>query len=391
MEAVRLIWDIIKERDKLPPVVRKYFIPFLLIAIWTAIVSFLTLFITSKIPLVTSQATPNVGNLVKQLDMRASLDDWNTLLRFNRVWGDRVALKNAAILPSQEERGLGYDLSLDTNWLNYVIRYSQPIQGNVITAQVYLPDTQDIEANWVGIQAKDSVEGFTLVRSATQIPLGEWTQLVIDLRGKYDLHGIPLTNRALNFEVFFDVKGRSDRKTDQIRARLDNIAWYRDVGDVVGAQLEQRGQGHTLYDFEDERIDAWAADKGTISNPPGTACRGNVSLKWDVDIQMGEKIFLHTSKRGSPPQGAWIVRIYLPDNGLGDIPLWANLYTYSKDGYQDSTPLYLEKGTCNTLVWDTHQIDWGTADDIVAGIQIKAERSAYKGQVFIDDFQMFEK
>ena len=78
---------------------------------------------------------------------------------------------------------------------------------------------------------------------------------MLDLRDKYDTNDVPLRSRPINLEVFYSLKGKAKLTTDTVRARLADVAWYKDVGAVTGIQSEQRGGGHVLFDFENERLD----------------------------------------------------------------------------------------------------------------------------------------
>jgi hypothetical protein len=343
-----------------------------------------------------SSTSPVVGNLVKQWDMETSAEGWEDIIRLDAGWGNPQTTKRAAIPASDGERGVGYDLRLDAGgWLNYVIQYLDPVQADVVVAHFYLPNAQDVEANWVGIQATDRKSGLLLDRSAASISFGEWTQVVLDLRAKYDLSDVRLNDRAVNIEVFYAVKGKTKLNTDTIRARLDDVALYKDVGYEVGARLEQRGAGHLLFDFEDERL-GWQIVSGrtqtdTIKLSTEQAHRGSTSLKLEARLASGDNSFVKTVWRGFVPQGGWIARIYVPDNVPTGTSVWANLFTYSKSGGQDSAPVLLTKGMWNTLMWDTHKVDWGTTKDITIGIQIGAEGGPYQGSIYIDDVQAFER
>jgi hypothetical protein len=205
-----------------------------------------------------------------------------------------------------------------------------------------------------------------------------------------------LNTRAINVEVFYSVKGKKDLTTDTVRARLGDIAWYKDVGQTVGTQLEQRGVGRLLYDFENERLDwkisSYRTQTDTIKLSLEQAHRGNVSLKLDTQLISGSnKSYIYVEWSKFVPQGGWIANIYLPDNVPADTRIWANFYTYSQSDWQGSPTLSLTKGAWNTIIWDTYAVDWGEKEKVTLGIQIGAEGGPYQGPIYIDDVQAFER
>ncbi|MBZ0298405.1 MAG: hypothetical protein K8J31_01635 [Anaerolineae bacterium] len=350
-------------------------------------------------PELPSQAATSqtVGNLVRQMDLGQSPQGWADLIQLDENWTNLATYPNAAFPASDGERGAGYDLDLlPGKWRNYVIRYPDPIQADVITADFYLPATQDIAENWIGLQVTDRNSGLQLARSANPIPLGEWTRLILDLRNKYDRYDVALTNRPVNLEVFYGVKGNSNLSATSVRVRLDRITEYKEAGFHVGTRLEQHGADHLLFDFENEHLEDWQVDStrgkpGIIQLSSARVFRGHLALKWEVDLNSEDKSFIQFIHHGTPPTGGWIARVYLPGDTPPGTRIWANFYTLSKSGWADNPPVFLTAGEWNTLIWDTHAVDWDVASDAIVGIQIKAETGSYDGPIFVDDIQVFER
>lgn len=344
--------------------------------------------------------SPLANNLVKYFDFEKSAAGWEDIVRWDANWTNAQTIRGAAILPSEQgERGVAYDLRVDAGgWLNYIIEYSDPVQADVVVVNLYLPDSQDIEdENWAGIIAVDGKLGDWLARSTDSIPLGKWTQMVLDLRDIYDSNDIPLNSRPVFIQVVYSIKGKAKLKSDTVRARLADVAWYRDAGGKSALRGEQRGMGRKLFDFESEGIGDWQIAGGrvqtdTIKLSGERVYRGKYALKWETRLVSGDnKSFIKTVWRGSSPQGGWTARVYLPDNVPTGVSVWANFYTYSKSDWQGNEPFFLTKGMWNTLVWDTHNVDWGTIKDFTIGIQIGAEGGSYQGPIYIDDIQIFER
>ncbi len=344
----------------------------------------------------TSGQLPGAGNLVKQFDLDTAITGWKDVIQLDAGWNNGQTFKNAAIPASAGESGLGYDLRLNAgSWLNHVIRYPEPVQADVIVARFYLPDSRDLDQNWLGLQATEGAGGPLLARSATPITPGEWTLLVLDLRDKYDTNDVPLRSRPINLEVFYSLKGKAKLTTDTVRARLADVAWYKDAGAVTGIQSEQRGGGHVLFDFENERLDWQVSPRrvptDTVELAYGSAAhRGKAFLKLNTHLANGENAFALTVLNKFVPRGGWIANVYLPDEPPQDTRIWANLYTYSQSDWQDSPTTVLKKGW-NTLLWDTHAVNWGDKTSITVGLQIGAEGGEYNGPIYIDDVQVFEQ
>ena len=340
--------------------------------------------------------SPATSNLVQYFDFETSAAGWEDIVRLDAHWENPQTIEDAAMLPSnQRERGVAYVLELNAGgWLNYIVQHADPVRADVIVAHFYLPDTLDIEAKWVGIAAVDGTGGPWLAGSGDSIPLGRWTKIVLDLRGKYDSNDVPLNARPLFIQVAYLIKGRSTLQSDTVLVRLDDVAWYKAAG--VQAIREQRGAGRTLFDFEKESIEGWQIDSGrvqtdTIMLSSERAYRGKWALKLETQLEGGgDNSTLRTKWLGSPPQGGWIAQVYLSDGVSAGTTVWANLFTYSKSGWQGSNAHSLVGGMWNTLVWDTHVVDWSTKKDITIGIQIGAEGGSYQGPIYVDDIQLFE-
>jgi len=336
------------------------------------------------------------SNLVKYFDFETSAAGWETLVKWDEKFGNPQPILSAATPPPRQvERGVAYALQLSQGvWLDYTIQYESPVQADVIVAQFYLPDTPDIEANWVGIAAVDGTGGPWLAGSGDDIPLGQWTQLVLDLRDKYDSEGAPLSARPFFIQAVYILKGRNPLNSTSVVAGLDNVAFYQASG--YASIREQRGTNRTLFDFEDESIWPWQVGDNRIQTDTLTLSsdqvyRGGRALKWDTQIEAGGEVSVIRSVwSGSPPQGGWIAQLYLPTDIPKSAIVWANFYTYSSSGWQGSAVHNLKKGSWNTLVWDTHDIEWDQGE-IVVGIQIGTADGSYEDPIYIDDIQIFEK
>jgi hypothetical protein len=325
------------------------------------------------------------SNLVKYFGFETSASGWEDIVRCDARWENCQTIENAARLLSNQRKGaVAYVLELNAGgWLNYIVEYADPVRADVIVAHFYLPDTPDIEAEWVGIVAVDGAGGPWLARSSDSIPLGKWTQIVLDLRGKYDSNDVPLNDRAIFIQALYGVKGSATLQSDTFLVRLDDVAWYKPAG--FQPSQEQRGAGRILFDFENESIEGWQIASGRVQTDTLTLSseqvyRGQWALRLETQLE----------GRGSPPQRGWIAQVYLPADVPAGTSVWANLFTYPKSDYQDSASRRLERGMWNTLVWDTRDVDWGIKKRITIGIQIGAEGGSYRGPIYIDDIQLFE-
>ena len=107
------------------------------------------------------------------------------------------------------------------------MQYVDPVQADVIVANFYLPDTPEIKSSWVGIVALEGRGGRWLTTSNDTLPLGKWTQIVLDLRGKYDSNDNSLTGRPLFIQAVFSIEARSKLQSDTILVRLDDLYFPR--------------------------------------------------------------------------------------------------------------------------------------------------------------------
>ncbi len=343
------------------------------------------------------------SNLIKGFDFETSADGWTELVKWDTQWQNPQTSKNAGILsPRPVGHGVAYVLTLTAGgWANYSIQYQETVQADVIVANVYLPDTPNLEDNWVGVAATRipnvDGQGPWLASSGGTIPLGKWTQIVLDLRSQYDPNDIPLNSRPVFVQIAYLVKGRSILASDTVLAGLDNVSWYQAVG--AESIREQQGTGRKLFDFEDENMNGWQISNNrvptdTLMLSSEKAYRGRLSLRLNTQLtsQSGNS-FLSYSLAGQP-KGVWIARVYLPDN-VPEGTVWADFYTYSSSGWQDSKVRSLVSGQWNTLVWDIHDAgwDWNGLEKITLGIQfgVGIEGGSYQGPIYIDDIQLFDK
>jgi hypothetical protein len=267
------------------------------------------------------------------------------------------------------------------------------VQADVIVAHLFVPRRADIESAWVELYAVDK-NGDGLAAAADWVALGEWKQLILDLRRQYGPNDKPLSESPVFVRIVYAVQVAAELESETVSVRLDDVAFYRSTGGL--SIREQRGVGRKLFDFENWDRGDWHVSSSRV--PTDTlqlvedeqVYRGKAALKLDTFLNDGEKTSVSATRQGSPPQGGWIAQVYLPDDVPADTILWANLFAQTGSGWQGSATGNLKKGVWNTLVWDTRHVDWGSATDITIGIQIGAEDGQYEGPIYLDDIQIFE-
>ncbi len=149
------------------------------------------------------------------------------------------------------------------------------------------------------------------------------------------------------------------------------------------------------FDFEKENVENWQVasnrvqiDQITLSSEQ--AYRGKWALKLETYLEEGgDNATIRTLLTEPRPQGGWIAQIYVPAGFSPNTIVWANFFTYSKSDWRDSTAQSLIRGAWNSLIWDTHDVDWGTKREVTIGIQIGIAGGSYRGPIFIDDVQAF--
>lgn len=335
-------------------------------------------------------------NLVMRFDFESSAAGWEDIEKWDENWNYIAFLEDAATLPSsQEERGLAYRLTVEpARWVHYTVDYAEPVKADLIVAHLFAQDSSDIQYAWFEINALDE-KGNSLAEVGDDIAPGKWKQLVLDLRGQYGPNDSLLRDTSVFVRIVFALMGAADLESETIAVRLDDVALYRATGDL--SIREQRGVGRTLFDFENWDQGGWQVSDTRVSTDTldvvgyEEAYRGRGALRLDTVLSDGEKTWASSTWRGIPPQGGWIVQVYLPEDVPAETGLWANLYTYGRTGWLGSETSDLRKGAWNTLVWDTSNVDWGVEPQVTIGIQIGAEDGPYQGPIYFDDIQVFER
>lgn len=312
---------------------------------------------------------------------------------------DKIDIEAGAL-----DRGISLSLTVEPDQpVTYIVQYKKRLDAiDVITADVYVPDDDNIQAHWTAIQVIDqiaNVDGRAF--NGTSIDKGEWNRLMLDLRKQYDSNNIPLNQgeRNLTVEIVFELTG--DATSSDIIVGLDNVIAYSNVGNLT--QFEQSGQKTTVFNFETDPI-SWTTmlDRDAID----TVSREGFDIPYrglgvlevntqivDVTTAMGAKVTIPVEDA----RGIWVAHVYVPD--VPDIEFWSNLFTYEgdnqdfsgeADGEGDSNTVRLVKGEWNTLIRDTRQVDWVT-DEIVFGIQVGTINGEFIGSIYIDDVYIFSE
>jgi formylglycine-generating enzyme required for sulfatase activity len=161
-------------------------------------------------------------------------EGWEQFDVWSESWEYVETVRDAALLPSSPtEHGIAYRLKLEAGrWRYYIVEYSDPVKADVITARFYLTNVPDVEDNTVWISVVDGSGGISMASASTTVPLGEWAQIVLDLRDKYDPNGKLLNERGLFVQVIYSLKGRARLESDTVLVRLDEVAIYRSTGDI---------------------------------------------------------------------------------------------------------------------------------------------------------------
>jgi len=350
--------------------------------------------------------TPTPGNLLKYFPFDTSVGGWEDLVTWDSGWQNPRTAKNAALLASSQiGRGVAYTLPLRTGeWTYHTVQYTELVQADVIVAHLYLPDTTDIVANWVGIAAARTPgideDGPWLASSGGSIPKGEWTQVVLDLRDKYDSEDRLLKSRPVTIQAVYLVQGNSTLSSGTTVGGLDDVACYRSETEIEVSVRDQHGPGRTLFDFEQEYPQGWEVSSqrvqtDTLAVSSEAVFRGRRSLKLDTQIAKdgNSKCFFRYewtddgTGTDSPITGL-VAHIYLPAGAPTDL-MWANLFSDTDAGWDGSSTSAVESGAWTTLVWDTRDVDWGEGE-IAIGIQVGIEGGSYDGPIYVDDIQVFE-
>jgi hypothetical protein len=329
-------------------------------------------------------------------DLEENIAGWEDIKKWDQDWNYVALLEDAALLPtSEEERGLGYNVTIKPEeWVNYTVEYPEPVKADMIVAQLFAPDSPNLEEAWVEITVMDE-NGSNLALVGDSIDLGNWKQLVLDLRRQYDPNGSLLCDTPVFVQIVFALKGAKDLESETVVVRLDDVALLRATGTL--SVREQRGVGRTLFDFENWDSGGWQLFDSRVATDTlgldlwGTAYRGTGSLRLDTSLGAGGKTWVSTVWRGAPPHGGWVAQVHLPEDVPADTKFWANFFTYDKTGWTGNETSDLKKGAWTPLVWDTSDVDWGDESQITIGIQIGAEGGSYEGSIYIDDVQVFER
>jgi hypothetical protein len=340
------------------------------------------------------------GNLVKDFDSESLASGWPNVEVWNDKWELIQTIEQAAFLRSLGgEREIDYKLQLKPGeWLYHLVRYIDPVQADIVIAQVYLPETSDIETALVRLVATDEPMSRLESWTEVEIPLGKWTQVALDLRGQYDTNDVPLSTRKVYIDIYYAIRAAVTATSGMVEARLADVAFYKDVG--FQPVQEQRGLGRTLFDFEgDYGVEGWQV----ASSPPGQTntiglsfgsepvCRGYQALKLDTDLDGEHSVLLYTTLRAYSSQDGWVAQLHLPDDAPDGTSLWVHFYTYSESGWQAGQTLDLVKGRWNTLIGDMRGIRLEAGTEIQVGLQIGTNTGGhYRGPIYIDDIQLFQ-
>jgi hypothetical protein len=342
------------------------------------------------------------ANVVSQSDFRSSADDWSGLYVSNADWTARQTVQDRTRFPSPLRRGVAYELDLKPgDWTRYGAQYPRPRQADVITAQFYVSAGASISDSWVGLgvcERADCKAGDS-AGSYVSIPRGQWTQLTLDLRHQYGASGQPLDSRPVYAQVFYAVKGPAEGggntpgPSNTVWVGLDEVAWYQNVG--VETVRDQRGPGEVLYDFEGD-LQGWQLDSArvqttTLALSDEQVYRGRGALKLTTEFSKDGYAMIKAVRRSPTLNGPWLAHVYIPPEDSPGIGAWAKLYTYDEAGlWLAASPHALQRGW-NTLVWETRSARWKPDQDITIGIQMGTDGGAYKGRVYVDDVQLFER
>jgi len=338
------------------------------------------------------------GNLVKFFDFETSSAGWEDVLRYDlglqtQKWAE--VKDSVKLLRRPGRRGIAYELDVHADRrVEYYVRYDEPVQADIVSAEFYLPKMPQAYSGVVGIVAFDKTTNEWLASAEIHdVSLGEWRELVLDLRGQYK-NDKPINQHAVWIQVFYYLTGSSDFQSTKVMVRLDHIAFYKGTG--IHSIREERGKGHVLIDFEDGSHDQWWGsddeEKKRIKPSYDVVFRGLSALKWELTLEEGKKKWLKTKQQGLPVSGIWIARVHMSPGPGSGAALWCQLFSYvgpEQQDWEDSPNINLHEGW-NTVRWDTHQLDWGATDEFIVGIEIGAEGESYDGLLHIDDIHLFE-
>ena len=95
-------------------------------------------------------------NLVKYYTPGELISKWADITVSDTDWNPIEVVEQAAIAPSNpQDQGVAYELELqEGRKRHYSIGCADPVQGDIIVARFYLPDTPDIRDNTVWLTAK---------------------------------------------------------------------------------------------------------------------------------------------------------------------------------------------------------------------------------------------
>jgi hypothetical protein len=346
-------------------------------------------------------ALVEVGNLVQRFTSETLADAWENLLQWDEDWRTCQLTGKAQAASDAMQRGSAYQLALKAGqWSNYSVRCKRPLMADIIVAHFYLPESSDIEDNWVAVGAVD--EHGWLAYSKSRIPLGEWTALVLDLRGQYDDSDQPLSRRPVVIQAAFAVEAKEGATLEGIVAGLDDVRCYA----LSGQQdvREQRGAGRRLFDFEEGLLDGWQvvearAGTDTLTVSSETVHRGRYATGLETRLEsaggVDEQTSLHRAWDGDSSPVGFLAQVLVPGEAPSATKLWARLLIGSQERTVTGGLVSLERGTWTTvglflsrMSKQQRQTDWGDGQ-IWLEIQFETEGVPYQGPIYIDDIQVF--
>jgi hypothetical protein len=320
------------------------------------------------------------------------LSAWADVVRYNAEWEPQELAKGAGYL-TPGGRGMAYQVRLEPGRETHIaVQHSAPIRADVIMALVYVPASPDIVDHWMSLAASDD-SGEALAASDSEVRLGEWTRLVLDLRGKYDAENRPLNAQLLNMRVFYSLRAAATLSGETVEVGLDDVAWFTDAGHP-SAKGEQQGPGRTVFSFEDVSPGGWQGHDAEGNAIPlavsdEAAYRGAWAIKLSPDpVNLGAAVSLSTPWAGARGSVVWIAEVYIPPDAPAGADMWTGFYTLTSQGLLKGPSRPLAPGEWTTISWDTSGIDWGGADPLV-GIEVGAGGRDYTGPIYVDDVQLF--
>lgn len=337
-------------------------------------------------------APPEPANLAGRLDFGDPAAGWDQIRRCAADYR-RCEPAPGAARRADDGYGAVYDLRLTAGErVNYIIQLPDPVRADLVTAQVWLPDSPDIDTHWVGLAAVTSVDSPWLAGSADAVPLGAWHRLALDLRSAYDAAGRPLSDAPVFLQLTVAVSARAALRSEVVSVRLGELAWYGGAG--APKVREQVGAGQARYGFEDERAAPWRPLPGweatnRLSVASDVRYRGGYALRVDTELAAGGAVGGAVLDWAGPaPGGVWVARVYLPPGG--NETAWAGFYSNGRSGPEVKAKVRLRPGAWTTIAWDAHEEAWPTSPALV-GVQVGVGEGAYAGPIFIDDVEIAER